>query len=97
MVDLTMRDPGITSKSIKDEMALESSLEKAKALYDYIEDSKTKNPFKVYSYLINKNKEVLKVINILKESLAESLPTSSRDGNFIKKGRVDNWSKNKSI
>ena len=61
-------------------------LEKAKALYDYIEDSKAKNPFKVFSYLINKNKEVLKVINILKESLAESLPTSSRDGNFIKKG-----------
>ena len=61
-------------------------LEKAKALYDYIEDSKAKNPFKVFLYLINKNKEVLKVINILKESLAESLPTSSRDGNFIKKG-----------
>jgi len=61
-------------------------LEKAKALYDYIEDSKAKNPFKVFLYLINKNKEVLKVINILKESLAESLPTLSRDGNFIKKG-----------
>ena len=64
-------------------------LEKAIALYSYINNSKNRNPFEVYSPSINKNTEVLKVIKTLRESLADNLPTSSREGSFIKKGVND--------
>ena len=61
-------------------------LEKAIALYSYIKNNKETNPINVYSSLINKNRAVLKVINALRGSLGDNLPTTAREGNFIKKG-----------